>query len=94
MEIIYKNINDLIPYGKNPRKNSKAVKYVANSIKEFGFKVPIVIDSDSFRCIGKLNSMGETNEADKMQQEKRDFYSAAERIKNQALQRTGDDYYN
>ena len=46
------------------------------------------------RCIGKLNSMGETNEADKMQQEKRDFYSAAERIKNQALQRTGDDYYN
>ena len=38
--------------------------------------------------------MGETNEADKMQQEKRDFYSAAERIKNQALQRTGDDYYN
>ena len=52
MEIIYKNINDLIPYGKNPRKNSKAVKYVANSIKEFGFKVPIVIDSKNVIVCG------------------------------------------
>ena len=52
MEIIYKNINDLIPYGKNPRKNSKAVKYVANSIQEFGFKVPIVIDSDNVVVCG------------------------------------------
>lgn len=46
------------------------------------------------RCIRKLNSLGETNAANRMQQEKRDFYNAAEKIKNQALQRTGDDYYN
>ena len=39
------NINELIPYTKNPRKNDEAVEAVANSIKEFGFKVPIVIDS-------------------------------------------------
>lgn len=32
------------PYGRNPRKNDDAVPYVAESIKQFGFKVPIVID--------------------------------------------------
>lgn len=52
MEIIYKDINDLIPYEKNPRKNSKAVKYVANSIREFGFKIPIVIDSNNVVVCG------------------------------------------
>ncbi len=44
MEIIEKKIDELIPYEKNPRKNDNAVKYVANSIREFGFKQPIVID--------------------------------------------------
>ena len=52
MEIIYKDINDLIPYAKNPRKNSKAVKYVANSISNFGFKIPIVIDSNNVVVCG------------------------------------------
>lgn len=37
---------DIKPYEKNPRKNDEAVKYVAESIKEFGFKVPIVVDKD------------------------------------------------
>lgn len=46
MEIIYKRIEELTPYTKNPRKNDKAVDSVANSISEFGFKVPIVIDKD------------------------------------------------
>ena len=45
MQIVDKNIKELIPYSKNPRKNDGAVEAVANSIKEFGFKVPIVIDS-------------------------------------------------
>lgn len=44
MKIIDIDINKLIPYEKNPRKNDKAVTYVANSIKEFGFKVPLVVD--------------------------------------------------
>lgn len=39
-------INKLKAYEKNPRKNDNAVKEVANSIKEFGWKVPIVIDKD------------------------------------------------
>lgn len=47
MNIIEKNIKDLKPYEKNPRLNDDAVKYVAESIKEFGFKQPIVIDKDN-----------------------------------------------
>ena len=43
MQIVYKKVNELIPYENNPRINDEAVEYVKNSIKEFGFKVPIVI---------------------------------------------------
>lgn len=46
MKIINKKINELKPYENNPRFNDDAVEYVANSIKEFGFKVPMVIDQD------------------------------------------------
>ena len=52
MEIINKKLTELIPYKNNPRKNDEAVKYVANSIKEFGFKVPIVIDKDNVIVAG------------------------------------------
>lgn len=47
MQIIQKKINDIHPYEKNPRIISDdAVEKVANSIKEFGFKVPLVIDKE------------------------------------------------
>lgn len=46
LEIKYIDVDELKPYENNPRFNDDAVKYVANSIKEFGFKVPIVIDKD------------------------------------------------
>ena len=52
IEIVYKRIGELVPYEKNPRKNTKAVKYVANSISEFGFKVPIVIDENNVVICG------------------------------------------
>lgn len=52
MEIITKHINEIKPYEKNPRNNDNAVQYVANSIKEFGFKVPIVIDKDGVIVAG------------------------------------------
>lgn len=44
MQIIYKKLEELHPYRNNPRRNDKAVDAVANSIQEFGFKVPVVID--------------------------------------------------
>ena len=43
---------ELIPYANNPRKNGNAVGAVAASIKEFGFKVPIVIDEDGIIVAG------------------------------------------
>ena len=46
MQIINKPIGELKPYENNPRINDKAVDAVAASIKEFGFKVPIVIDKN------------------------------------------------
>lgn len=45
--IVYKETNDLIPYANNPRLNDNAVDAVAASIKEFGFKVPIVVDGEN-----------------------------------------------
>lgn len=47
MNIIYKKVDELIPYVNNPRNNDHAVDYVASSIKNFGFKVPIVVDADN-----------------------------------------------
>ena len=52
MEIINKKIEDLKPYENNPRFNDDAVQYVANSIKEFGFKVPMVIDKNNVIVTG------------------------------------------
>lgn len=52
MEIIEKHLDEIEPYERNPRKNDEAVAYVANSIKEFGFKVPIVIDKDGIIVAG------------------------------------------
>lgn len=52
MEIISKKIKDIHPYGKNPRKNKESVQYVAASIRDFGFKVPIVIDKDGTIAAG------------------------------------------
>lgn len=52
MQIVYKKVNELIPYKNNPRINDEAVEYVKNSIKEFGFKVPIVIDKDNVIIAG------------------------------------------
>ena len=52
MKIEYKNIDEVIPYENNPRKNDDAVDYVANSIKEFGFKVPIIVDKNNVIVTG------------------------------------------
>ena len=52
MEIIEKKLEELKPYENNPRKNDEAVDYVVNSIKEFGFKVPIIIDKNGVIIAG------------------------------------------
>ena len=45
MQIIEIKTDELIPYANNPRNNDAAVDAVAASIKEFGWRVPIVIDA-------------------------------------------------
>ena len=50
MNIEIRDISSIRPYDKNPRLNDKAVDAVAASLKEFGFRQPIVIDSDSGVC--------------------------------------------
>ena len=52
MQIVEKGIKDIKPYEKNPRKNDSAVDAVANSISQFGFKVPVVIDNDNVIICG------------------------------------------
>lgn len=47
MKFIMKKVEELIPYINNPRNNGDAVDAVASSIKNFGFKVPIVIDGQN-----------------------------------------------
>lgn len=46
MQVVDVNINELIPYDKNPRNNKNAITPVANSIKKFGFKVPMIVDKN------------------------------------------------
>lgn len=52
MNIIEKEIESLTPYENNPRINDEAVKFVAESIKQFGFKNPIVIDRNGVIVAG------------------------------------------
>lgn len=52
MELNYINISDIKPYENNPRNNDIAVDKVAESIKEFGFKVPIIVDKDTVIIAG------------------------------------------
>lgn len=46
-KVTYMDADSLIPYANNPRLNDNAVDAVAASIKEFGFKVPIVVDGEN-----------------------------------------------
>lgn len=52
MQTVTMKLKDIHPYEKNPRKNDEAVEAVANSIKEFGMKQPIVVDKDGVIIVG------------------------------------------
>lgn len=52
MKIVSVKLHDLKPYENNPRINDNAVDSVMNSIKEFGFKVPLVITKDNVIVAG------------------------------------------
>lgn len=52
MEIIIKGLDEIRPYENNPRVNDGAVGAVAESIREFGFQQPIVVDRDGVIIAG------------------------------------------
>lgn len=52
IKVIEKDINELVPYENNARINDKAVDVVANSIKEFGFRNPCIIDKNNVLVAG------------------------------------------
>ena len=52
MQTVEKSVLDLVPYENNPRDNDAAVESVAASIKEFGFKVPIIVDKNNVIVAG------------------------------------------
>ena len=52
MKIIEMPISKIVPYANNPRDNDGAVDAVAASIREFGFKVPVIVDRDNVIVAG------------------------------------------
>lgn len=52
MKTIDLTLDKVIPYENNPRINENAVDVVANSIKEFGFQQPLVLDKDYVIIVG------------------------------------------
>ncbi|MFR6310982.1 ParB N-terminal domain-containing protein [Anaerofustis stercorihominis] len=57
IQVVHKNIDELKRYKNNPRINDKAISYVANSIKRFGFLNPIIIDKNDEIIAGDTRIM-------------------------------------
>lgn len=52
IQITQTPLTDIQPYPNNPRKNNKAIDVVAESIKEYGFQQPIVVDKNGVIIVG------------------------------------------
>ncbi len=52
MKIEMRAMDQIRPYDANPRKNDAAVQAVARSIREFGFRQPVVVDGDGVIIVG------------------------------------------
>jgi ParB-like chromosome segregation protein Spo0J len=52
MQIELRAPNSITPYTNNPRANDEAVETVAASIREFGFRQPVVVDGDGVIVVG------------------------------------------
>ena len=52
IQIVYRKVDDLIPYANNPRDNAKAIDAVAKSIKRFGVRSPAIVDKNGVIIAG------------------------------------------
>src|SRR5450432_3117117 len=57
-EVQHWQIGRLVPYARNPRKNDAAVDRMAASIREYGFKIPVLARSDGEVVDGHLRLKG------------------------------------
>lgn len=66
MKVVERNLYDLKNYENNPRNNQEAIPKVKASIKKYGYKVPIVIDSNNVIVAGHTRhaALREINEED------------------------------
>ena len=59
LNIVYRQIKDLKPYKKNAKKHNKEqVEQIANSIKEFGFTQPVIVDKNNEVVAGHGRILG------------------------------------
>lgn len=61
MKVELISIDRVIPYARNPRHNDGAISKVAASIKEFGFRQPIVVDNDYVIIVGHTRLLAAQN---------------------------------
>ena len=52
MDIKMVKIDDIVPYENNPRNNEDAVEPVKESIKAYGFRVPMILDKENIIVAG------------------------------------------
>jgi ParB-like chromosome segregation protein Spo0J len=52
MQIELRKLSEIKPYHNNPRVNDPGVDAVVKSVKEFGFRQPIVVDADGVIVAG------------------------------------------
>lgn len=52
MSVVDLDINAIVPYDKNPRVNDEAAQKLCESIKAFGFRVPVLIDDNNVIIAG------------------------------------------
>lgn len=58
MDVVQKNLSEIIPYDKNAKKHDKKqIDNVAESIRQYGFVQPIVIDHDGVIVIGHCRAL-------------------------------------
>lgn len=58
MRIVQKKINDIIPYKRNAKKHDKKqIDNVAESIRQYGFVQPVVVDRDNVIVIGHCRTL-------------------------------------
>jgi ParB-like chromosome segregation protein Spo0J len=57
MNVDLVQIDSIVGYARNPRRNEKAIPKVKSSLKEYGFRQPIVVDADGVIVVGHTRWM-------------------------------------